>query len=75
MIFESGLATLNEVKGDASQRQNENVGSFKKIMKGILVAQVALVIKNPPANTGTRDLSSIPGSGRSPRGGSGHPLH
>ena len=34
MIFESGLATLNEVKGDASQRQNENVGSFKKNHEG-----------------------------------------
>ena len=34
-----------------------------------------LVIKNPPANTGeVRDMSSIPGSGRSPGGGHGHPL-
>ena len=52
MIFEAGLATPNEVKGEACQRQNENVSSFKKIMKGIMVAQVALVVKNPPANAG-----------------------
>ena len=29
-------------------------------------------INNPPANTG--DPGSIPGSGRSPRGGNGNPL-
>ena len=31
------------------------------------------MVKNPPANVGaTRDFSSIPGSGRSPKVGSGH---
>ena len=31
--------------------------------------------KNPPANAGdVGDTSSIPGSGRSPRGGNGNPL-
>ena len=31
--------------------------------------------KNPPANAGDiRDADSIPGSGRSPGGGHGHPL-
>ena len=31
---------------------------------------MALVVKNPPANAGDmRDTGSIPGSGRSPRGG------
>ena len=38
-------------------------------------SQVALVVKNPPANTGDiRDWGSIPGSGRSPGGGPGNPL-
>ena len=33
------------------------------------------VVKNPPANAGdTRDVGSIPGSGRSPRKGNGNPL-
>ena len=33
------------------------------------------VVKNPPANTGhAGDTDSIPGSGRSPRGGNGNPL-
>ena len=38
-------------------------------------SQVALVVKNPPANAGdVTDASSIPGSGRSPGGGHGNPL-
>ena len=38
-------------------------------------SQGALVVKNPPANAGdTRDVGSIPGTGRSPGGGHGNPL-
>ena len=37
--------------------------------------QVALVVKNPPANAGDlRDAGLIPGWGRSPGGGHGNPL-
>ena len=37
--------------------------------------QVALVVKNLPANAGgTRDSSSIPGWGRTPGGGNGNPF-
>ena len=37
--------------------------------------QVALVVKNPPANEGdVRDMGGIPGSGRSPGGGHGNSL-
>ena len=37
--------------------------------------QGALVVKHPPASAeGTRGVGSIPGSGRSPGGGNGHPL-
>ena len=35
-------------------------------------SQVALVVKNPPANAG--DLGLIPGLGRSPGEGKGYPL-
>ena len=35
-------------------------------------SQVALAVKNPPANAG--DLGSIPGLGRSPGEGHGNPL-
>ena len=38
----------------------------------VWASQVALVVKNPPANTG--DVGLIPGSGRSPGEGHGHPL-
>ena len=41
----------------------------------ISVTQVALVVKNPPANAGDiRDTGWIPGWGRSPGGGRGNPL-
>ena len=39
------------------------------------VSQVALVVKNAPANAGdSRDACSIPGLGRSPGIGNGNPL-
>ena len=38
-------------------------------------SQVVPVVKNPPASAGTRDLGSIPRSGRSPGIGNGSPLH
>ena len=38
-------------------------------------SQVALVVKNPPANSGgIRDTGSIPELGRSPGEGNGNPL-
>ena len=38
-------------------------------------SQVALVVKNPPAEEGdARDLGSIPGSGVAPGEENGHPL-
>ena len=40
-----------------------------------LLAQVALVVKNLSANAGdVRDVSSIPGSGKSPGGRQGNPV-
>ena len=42
---------------------------------GSWASQVALVVKNPPANAGDiRDAGSIPGLGRSLEGGPGNPL-
>ena len=44
-----------------------------KVPRG--ASQVALVVKNPPANPGdVGDAGSIPGWGRSPGGGQGNPL-
>ena len=43
--------------------------------EGVGASQLALVVKNPPANVGdARDSDSIPGSGRSPGVGSDKPL-
>ena len=42
---------------------------------GTWAFQVALVVKNPPANAGdVEDAGLIPASGRSPEGGPGNPL-
>ena len=41
----------------------------------ICASPVALVVKNPPASAGgLRDIGSIPGLGRYPGRGHGHPL-
>ena len=52
---------------------------MEKILKRnsiyVWASQVALVVKNPPANAGdARDVSSVPGLGRSSGVGSGNPL-
>ena len=45
------------------------------VYKGIEASQVALVVKNTPANAGNlRDAGSIPGMGRSPGSRHGSPL-
>ena len=49
--------------------------SYKTTYTKSGASQVVLVVKNPPANAGdTGDVGSIPGLGRSPRGGHGNPL-
>ena len=49
--------------------------SFLAFVTTLWGSQVALVVKNPPASAGdTRDMGSIPGSGRSPGGGHGNPF-
>ena len=47
----------------------------KGLCPKIWASQVALVVKNPPANAGDiRDVGSIPRLGRSPGAGNGNPL-
>ena len=54
-----------------SQRVGDNL-----VTKNKRASQVALVVKNPPANAGdSRDIGSIPGLGRFPGEGNGNPLH
>ena len=48
---------------------------FKECIYKIWNSQVVLEVKNPPADAEhTRDMGSIPVSGRSPAGGHGNPL-
>ena len=71
-----GRAWWAAVCGVAQSRTRLNgFSSSSSSSKGIVVSQVALVVKNLPANAGDRrDSGWIPGSGRSPGGGSGNPL-
>ena len=48
---------------------------LKNFLFCIGASQVVLVVNNLPTSAGdVRDVGSIPGSGRSPGGGSGNPL-
>ena len=48
---------------------------FREEYIDVWASWVALVVKNPPANArDVRGTGSIPGLGRSPRGGHGNPL-
>ena len=48
---------------------------FKSVYVSTWASQMALVGKNPSANAGDiRDVGSIPGLGRYPRGGNGNPF-
>ena len=52
----------------------KNVMSYCQI-SDLEASQVALAVKNPPANArDARDAGSSPGTGRSPGGGHGNPL-
>ena len=51
-------------------------GMWERLIFTLLGFPVALVVKNPPLNSGDkRDASSIPGVERSTGGGNGNPLH
>ena len=59
------------MKNFRGKRQVKKKGKRKDLGTSL----VAIVVKNPPANAGDiRDAGSIPGLGRSPGGGYGHPL-
>ena len=51
------------------------LGNQASDTKFALASQVALAVKNPPANAGLiRDVGQIPGLGKSLGGGHGHPF-
>ena len=52
-----------------------HVSIFAHVYKELWASQLALVVKNPPANVGDAgDLGLISGLGRSPEEGNGNPL-
>ena len=54
---------------------NPNINKNNPVTKSLGASQLALVIKNMPANAGDiRDTGLIPGLGISPRRGHGNPL-
>ena len=57
---------------------SHNISNIFIIVRFVIMVQgfpSRVVVKNTPANAGDiRDVGSIPGSGRSPRGGNGNPL-
>ena len=56
--------------------EGSNFSMFLSMPIIIWASQVVLVVKNPPANAGdVREVGLILGSGRSPGGGHGNPLH
>ena len=57
----------------------KNLNKYKRLIKSSIDDRASGIclkmVKNLPANAGdARDMGSIPGSGRSPRGGNGNPL-
>ena len=64
---------LPEISADLGQEPSR--GSAYFLLLPGEVSQVAIAVKNPPADAGDRrDEGSIPGLGRSPGGGHGSPL-
>ena len=58
-----------------SGARDKDMGAADLFGKDPRASHAVLVVKNLPANVGdARDTGSIPGWGRSPGGGNGHPL-
>ena len=71
----SAPALLHHPTPPHCPRPQAGTGSFPWSVNQSRVSQVALAVKNPPANAGDAgDKGSVPASGRSPGGGHGNPL-
>ena len=69
------LIFLLECPSTDLQLPLSKIYTFWSCLGGIWASHMVLVEKNPLANIGdVREVSSIPGSGRSPRGGHGNSL-
>ena len=62
-------------RGEVGELVNDLASCLVPVLCEPGASQVALVVKSLPASAGDiRDVSSIPGVGRSPGAGNGHPL-
>ena len=77
-ILQAGIlewVALLFTRGSSQPRDRTCISHISCINTWVRACQVALVVKNPPANAGDiRDMGSFPGSGRSPGGEHGNPL-
>ena len=74
-IGEKRFSELEDILIEISQKQKEQILKTNSISKDCGTSHMVLVVKNPPANAGDkRDMSLIPGPGRSPGVGNGNPL-
>ena len=61
--------------GEGAEGQRTQPASIHSQLPSIQNGQVALAVKNPPANAGeSRDADSTQESGRPPGGGNGNPV-
>ena len=68
---------LNITNHEGNANKTHNKHCLTPVRKSVVkrASQVALVIKNLPANAGdAKDAGSLPGLGRSPGEGNGNPL-
>ena len=76
--FKSSFLHSAELSITCSNEKNLNMQELNALLYIIFLSsslRIAIVVKNPPDNAGDRgDMSSIPGSGRSPGGGHGNSL-
>ena len=74
--WEGGFQEQNRISENCGRKRRKwSIRSLLRIMILVGASQVVLVVKNPPANAGDlQDTSLIPGLGRSPGRGHGNTL-
>ena len=74
-FFVWGVDKVGRRSGGIMEEGPSQEGGFSSNREEKQAPQVALVVRHMPDNAGdTRDVGSIPGSGRSPGEGNGNPL-
>ena len=75
-VYMLQLKMLHATTKTQCSQINKHLNIYIYILSFYKACQLVLVVKNPPASAGDiKDIDLIPGSGRSPEGGHGNPLH